>query len=120
MSCRSRLIFVVVIGAMSGGFATPTESAALGALATMALAIVYRVLTVGNLMRALRGTVMISTLILFIILGAVTFAQILSFSGATQGIVSAVLDRGLSHYGHPCRNDGATYFSVEYSSIRSV
>ncbi len=31
-------IFVVVVGAMSGGFATPTESAALGALATMALA----------------------------------------------------------------------------------
>jgi len=28
-------IFVVVIGAMSGGFATPTESAALGAIATM-------------------------------------------------------------------------------------
>ncbi len=90
------LIFVVVIGAMSGGFATPTESAALGALATMGLAIVYRVLTVGNLMRALRGTVTISTMILFIILGAITFAQILSFSGATQGIVSAVLDRGLS------------------------
>ena len=30
-------IFVVVIGAMSAGIATPTESAALGALATMAL-----------------------------------------------------------------------------------
>src|SRR6478735_2910543 len=30
-------IFVVVIGAMSGGIATPTESAALGALAIMAL-----------------------------------------------------------------------------------
>ena len=29
-------IFAVVVGAMSGGFATPTESAALGALATMA------------------------------------------------------------------------------------
>src|SRR5499425_2958932 len=35
-------IFVVVIGAMSGGIATPTESAALGALATMALAAAYR------------------------------------------------------------------------------
>ena len=31
-------IFAVVVGAMSGGFATPTESAALGALATMAVA----------------------------------------------------------------------------------
>ena len=38
-------IFVVVIGAMSGGIATPTESAALGALATMALALIYRALT---------------------------------------------------------------------------
>jgi len=89
-------IFVVVIGAMSAGIATPTESAALGALATMALAAAYRVLNFENLMRALRGTVAISGMILFIILGAITFSQILSFSGATQGIVSAVLGQGLS------------------------
>ena len=38
-------IFAVVVGAMSGGFATPTESAALGALATMAVAMLYRALT---------------------------------------------------------------------------
>jgi tripartite ATP-independent transporter DctM subunit len=89
-------IFVVVIGAMSGGYATPTESAALGALATMALAAAYRVINVDNLMRALRGTVAISGMIMFIILGATTFSQILSFSGATSGIVSAVLGQGLS------------------------
>src|SRR5512132_1532320 len=89
-------LFVVVIGAMSPGIATPTESAALGALATMALAAGYRALTFENLMRALRGTVAISGMILFIILGAITFSQILSFSGATQGIVTAVLGQGLS------------------------
>jgi tripartite ATP-independent transporter DctM subunit len=89
-------IFVVVIGAMSAGIATPTESAALGALATMALAAGYRALTFENLVRALRGTVAISGMILFIILGAITFSQILSFSGATQGIVSAILGQGLS------------------------
>jgi tripartite ATP-independent transporter DctM subunit len=81
---------------MSAGIATPTESAALGALATMALAAAYRVLNFENLMRALRGTVAISGMILFIILGAITFSQILSFSGATQGIVSAILGQGLS------------------------
>src|SRR4051794_21000325 len=43
-------IFVVVIGAMSRGIATPTESAALGALATMALALVYRALTFERLL----------------------------------------------------------------------
>src|SRR5581483_10353905 len=63
-------IFVVVIGAMSGGFATPTESAALGAIATMALAMTYRALSFDALMAALRGTTMISAMILFIILGA--------------------------------------------------
>jgi len=89
-------IFAVVVGAMSGGFATPTESAALGALATMALAALYRALTAAALMRALRGTVAISGMILFIILGATTFSQILSFSGATDGLVSAILGRGLA------------------------
>jgi tripartite ATP-independent transporter DctM subunit len=91
-------IFVVVIGAMSGGIATPTESAALGALATMALAAIYRVLTVKALMTALRGTVGISAMILFIILGATTFSQILSFSGATEGIVATVFKHGLSPF----------------------
>jgi tripartite ATP-independent transporter DctM subunit len=88
-------IFVVVIGAISGGVATPTESAALGALATMALAVVYRVLTIAILATALRGTVVISGMILFIILGATTFSQVLSFSGATDGIVSAIFGQGL-------------------------
>jgi tripartite ATP-independent transporter DctM subunit len=91
-------IFVVVIGAMSGGIATPTESAALGALATMALAAVYRVLCVSVVTKSLRGTAGISGMILFIILGATTFSQILSFSGATDGIVSAVFGQQLSPF----------------------
>src|ERR1700750_3037882 len=49
-------------------------------------------------MRALRGTVMISAMILFIILGATTFSQILSFSGATEGIVSNILGAGLTPF----------------------
>jgi len=37
-------------------------------------------------------------MILFIILGATTFSQILSFSGATEGIVSAIFSQGLSPF----------------------
>ena len=91
-------IFIVVVGAMSGGFATPTESAALGALATLALALAYRALSLQALMQALKGTVAITGMILFIILGATTFSQILSFSGATDGLVSAILGHGLSPF----------------------
>ena len=89
-------VFAVVVGAMSGGFATPTESAALGVLATMAIAALYRVLSWGALTKSLKGTAAISGMIMFIILGATTFAQILSFSGATDGLVSAILGQGLS------------------------
>jgi tripartite ATP-independent transporter DctM subunit len=89
-------IFAVVVGAMSGGFATPTESAALGALATMAVAAIYRVLTLEALMKSLKGATAISGMIMFIILGATTFSQILSFSGASEGMVSVILGQGLS------------------------
>ena len=81
---------------MTGGFATPTEAAALGAAATMLAAICYRALTVANLMKALTGTVAVSGTILFIILGATIFSQVLSFSGATNGIVTLISGQGLS------------------------
>jgi tripartite ATP-independent transporter DctM subunit len=92
------LIFTVVVGAMSGGLATPTESAALGAIATMAMAALYGALDRRALGRSLQGTVAISGMILFIILGATTFAQILSFSGATEGLVSTILSQDLSAF----------------------
>ena len=89
-------IFVVVVASMSAGWATPTESAAIGALATVAFALAYRALTIENLMQALRGTVSISGMILFIIVGATTFSQILSFSGASNGLVEMITEQGLS------------------------
>lgn len=89
-------IFGVVVGALAGGVATPTECAALGAFATMLLALAYRALTVDAVLKALKGTAGISGMILFIILGATTFAQILSFSGASSGLVSAITGQGLS------------------------
>jgi tripartite ATP-independent transporter DctM subunit len=88
-------IFVVVVGAMIAGWATPTECAALGAFATIVLALVYRVLTMENLLRALRGTAGISGMILFIIVGATTFSQILSFSGASNGLAKLITELGL-------------------------
>jgi tripartite ATP-independent transporter DctM subunit len=91
-------IFAVVVGAMSAGIATPTESAALGAFATIIMAMLYRAMTIEALMKALKGTTVISGMILFIILGATTFSQILSFSGATEGLVSAIIGQGLSTF----------------------
>ncbi len=90
------LIFVLVIVAMSAGWATPTESAALGALATVVVCLLYRSLTFKAVGQALSGTAAITGVILFIIIGATTFAQILSFSGATNGLVALVKDASLA------------------------
>ena len=88
-------IFVVVVASMSAGWATPTESAAIGALFTIVLALAYGALTVRRLIAALRGTAAISGMILFIIVGATTFSQILSFSGASNGLVESIGGLGL-------------------------
>ena len=88
-------LFAIVVASMSAGWATPTESAAIGALATMVLALAYGVLSVRAMVAALRGTVGISGMILFIIVGATTFSQILSFSGASNGLVSMITGQGL-------------------------
>lgn len=89
-------IFGIVVGALADGWATPTECAALGAFATMVLAALYRVLTRDALLQALKGTAGVSGMILFIILGATAFAQILSFSGASNGLVQVITGQGLS------------------------
>ncbi|OGK89509.1 MAG: C4-dicarboxylate ABC transporter permease [Candidatus Rokubacteria bacterium GWF2_70_14] len=89
------MIFVVVVVAMTAGWATPTESAAIGAVATVLMAWAYRSLSRASLAKALLQTAAISGVILFIIVGATTFAQVLTFSGATNGLVSAIRDAQL-------------------------
>jgi tripartite ATP-independent transporter DctM subunit len=89
-------IFIVVVGVMVAGIATPTESAAIGAMATIVLALVYRALTLQRLVDSIKGTVVVSGMILFIIVGATTFAQVLSFSGVSNGIVQLITGQNLS------------------------
>jgi tripartite ATP-independent transporter DctM subunit len=88
-------VFAIVVLSMTAGWATPTESSALGAMATILLAACYRTLTRRNLWQAFLGTVSISGSLLFIIVGATTFAQLLSFSGATAGLVALIEQSGL-------------------------
>lgn len=91
-------IVVIVVGSILGGFATPSESAALGSVATVIAAACYRVLSVKALMAALMGTVRTSALILIIISGSITFSQILSFSGASRQLIQVIVGIGLEPF----------------------
>jgi len=89
-------IFVVVVGSIIGGIATPTESAALGAAASLAAAAAYRRLTWKNFLVSIRQTLRFTVMTLFIICGSITFSQIMAFSQASNGLTAAVLGAGLS------------------------
>ena len=83
-------IFIAVIGSMLTGIATPTEAAALGAMAAFIATILYGKLSMDGLAKALTETAKVSVAILFIIVASTTFSQILSFSGATTGLLNLV------------------------------
>jgi tripartite ATP-independent transporter DctM subunit len=93
------LVFIVVIGSLLSGIATPTESAALGSVAALALGTCYRAISWDKLKRAGLETVKLSVMILFIMLVSQTFSQVLSFSGATNGVIRAVQSFGLDPTG---------------------
>jgi tripartite ATP-independent transporter DctM subunit len=93
------LIFAVVVGGIVAGWATPTESGALGAAATILVAALYGKLTVGALHRAFMGALAVSGAVLFILMGALTFSQILTFAGVTNGIVDLARSSGLGPTG---------------------
>ncbi|MCW5771285.1 MAG: TRAP transporter large permease [Rhodospirillaceae bacterium] len=86
------VIFVVVVGSMLGGIATPSESAALGAVAAIIAAAAYGRLKWPAVKRSLLETGKISAMIFLIATASLTFSQILVFSGATQGLVGIVRD----------------------------
>ncbi|MCH8843923.1 MAG: TRAP transporter large permease subunit [SAR324 cluster bacterium] len=83
-------IFVVVVGSIMTGLATPTESAALGCVATVVAVAAYRRLRWRDLLLAVRETAQISVMILFIIVASTAFSQILAFSGAANGLLRLI------------------------------
>jgi tripartite ATP-independent transporter DctM subunit len=87
-------ILLVVVGSLLSGLAAPTESAALGVLASVAAAAGYRALSWQALVIALRETARTGVMILFIIVASTTFSQILSFSGASGGMVGLIGELG--------------------------
>jgi len=83
-------IVVIVVGSILSGVATPTESAALGSIVTIAVAACYRSLSWEAISKALAGTAATTATIFIIISGSIAFSQILSFSGATRQLVAVI------------------------------
>ena len=84
-------LFAVVIGSIYAGWATPTESAAIGVAMAAAIAAANRGLTVKVLVDSLLGTVRTTAMVMFVIVGA----YFLNFTLAAAGLgreLTALLD----------------------------
>jgi len=92
LTCRYVLplgtIVFLVIGLMFIGVATPTESAALGALGCFVLVFIYRGWNWEVIRGSIAATLRITVMMFMIMTGAMAFSQILAFSGASSGLVS--------------------------------
>jgi len=70
------LLVIGVLGSIFAGIASPTESAAVGALGAMILSAAHQQLTMKNLKAAMQLTVRLTSMVFMILIGAVAFGLV--------------------------------------------
>ncbi len=97
------LPFLIVIFSVMGlimlGVATPNESAATGVLGALVASAIFRKLSLKMVVQSILGTCSISAMILIIIACSMFFGQLLTFTGATTGLVGMASNLGFSALG---------------------
>ncbi len=93
------LIAITVVGGIYGGIFTPTESAAVGVVATLAVALARRSLSGAQLLDALRGTAETTAMIFAILLGAEVFNAFLALTQAPDLLAEWITAQDLPAYG---------------------
>src|SRR5690554_692530 len=89
-------IFVLVVGSIYAGVATPTEAAALGVVGALILAASARRLTLTMLREVLEGTMKSSAMIMLIVIGAAFLNFIMSATGLTNALTSTIIGLDVS------------------------
>ena len=105
MSSLPRVIpfLVLLIGvmvALYGGYATPSETAGLGAILAFALiAGIYKMWRIKDLSPLLNATIKESTMLMFIIGMSLLFSNVMSHLHLSQSAAQAIVDLGFGRWG---------------------
>jgi len=84
-------LIVAVLGSILAGIASPTEASGVGAFCALLLAAAYRKLTVQYLKEAAYTTLIVSTMVFFIIFGAGIFNAVFLYLGGGNLIRDALI-----------------------------
>ena len=87
-------LFLLVVGSIYAGFATPTEASALGVMGSLALVVMRGRLSVAVLLRSFESTVRTTAMVMLIVLMAFFLNFVMSTIGLTDLATNAV--KGLS------------------------
>ena len=91
-------IFLVVVGSIYAGIATPTEAASLGVIAALALAARNRSLSLDMLRQAIEGTMRTTAMVMLIIVAAIFLNFVLGMIGLTQALAQFITSLGLDPF----------------------
>lgn len=89
-------IFLLVVGSIYAGVATPTEAAALGVFGAIALAAAYRRLSLAMMRESIENTMRASAMIMLIVIGASFLNFVMSATGLTTALTNAISGLGVS------------------------
>jgi len=87
------VLILAVLGSILGGFATPTEAAGVGAMGALGIALKRRALTLQRLRSIMQGTLSVSSMVFFILIGASVFSLVFRGYGgddAVRGMLDAL------------------------------
>jgi len=90
------VIFLLVVGSIYAGLATPTEAAALGVLGALILAAWFRKLSWNMLRECVEGTMRSTAMIMLIVIAAGFLNFVMSATGLTSAITDSITGLGLS------------------------
>ncbi|AXS41526.1 TRAP transporter large permease [Breoghania sp. L-A4] len=93
------VIFVIVIGSIYMGIATPTESAALGVMTALVFVILHKRLSLDFLERCFTQTAKTTGMVLLIVTTAFVLNVTLSLTGVAQAMTGWITSLGLSPTG---------------------
>ena len=82
------VIFIAVIGGLFAGWFTPTEAGAVGAFATLLVALVRRSLSWKGFVTSLNDSVRISAMIMFLVAAASIYGRFLAITGLPSGLAN--------------------------------
>jgi tripartite ATP-independent transporter DctM subunit len=85
------VLLIVVIGGMFGGFFTATEAGAVGALAAILIGLAKRSLNLQGLWEALKETLLTTSSLFLIAIGAILLTRFLTLSGTGNLIADAII-----------------------------